>query len=60
MRTDQRRQKARTSVLFPTNYKLAALKSFFSKPFHLEVVLNRIQELKYKLLKTPIYVSKVL
>lgn len=29
MRTDQRRQKSRTSVLFPTYYKLAALKNFF-------------------------------
>lgn len=55
LRTDQRRQKA-----FVSNKLKISNTQKLSKPFNLEVTLNRFQELKYKLLKTLIQMIKSL
>lgn len=58
LRTDQRKQKARTFV--SNKLKISSIQKLLSKLFNLEATLNQIQELKYKPLKSQIYMIKSL
>lgn len=58
LRTDQRKQKARTFV--SNKLKISSIQKLLSKLFNLEATLNQIQELKYKPLKSQIYTIKSL